>query len=287
MRGVWWQSQHGGTSCRTSTCADGRKAKACTVRKKACTAVLLCAAATLAQSACPAPTLDFLWNQPSIRKALLSQNAAGLELHRMPQVQPGPHGAGQWVHLGASGPVHGVLAWVPCGVSRHASDLRVLDTGGFVGWSASPAQGPLPPRLALTHRRTGTGIELHETVVVALQRGRLHVLLREVTHEALALTEQRETKRYLTWQGRGMRVAISTATQVDGRDLAPTYRQLCWVPKHQHYGRCPAAGKTTARLQPPPSFQALSDGTNLRLSGMPCTPYRPVPSTSPFEDLLG
>lgn len=213
-------------------------------------ACLLPAPVAMARAGCAAPTLDFLWGLPAIRQAMLTQHAAGVELQRLPQARQGTQPAGHWVHLSGSGPVHGALAWVPCTaagqtasaawVRTRAAGVRVLNSGGFVGWSGLPLQGPLPARLVLTHRHTGTGLESHATLVVALQRGRLRVLLRETTYELASLREQHQTTRHITGLSPGLRVQVRSETTVDGRQQARSQRPLCWLPARQQYGRCSA-----------------------------------------------
>lgn len=65
--------------------------------------------------------------------------------------------AGHWIHLSASGPVHGALAWWPCG----ASTAHWIPTGSFVSWKKGPQ---LPRQRAgsvwLETEQFGTGLQV-------------------------------------------------------------------------------------------------------------------------------
>ena len=195
-------------------------------------------------AACPAPTLQSLRSSTAVRAQLLSERTDGLQMVLLPQARTRDGAlAGHWAHISESGPLNGTLVWVPCNLEVRSSSrlhtqpaVQAIPSGSFVAWRTLPAGGTLPPRLVLTHRRTGTGLESHQTEVVAVVAGRVRVLLRAVTWELAALEKLHETTASIAGLQAVMRVTIRTSIMVDGQPASRHTEHRCWGPRRSVYG---------------------------------------------------
>jgi hypothetical protein len=132
-------------------------------------AALLVAWAALAAWARPdavEPTALPGCQPPPPSSAWASATAAGLLMSAHPErarlefrLGSAAGARGYWIHLSETGPVHGAIAWWPCGAKR----VRWIGTGGFVSWKTGKTiPGGRADALWLETSRFGTGLQVQQ-----------------------------------------------------------------------------------------------------------------------------